>query len=864
MKSVMSLAFCIVMCAVALGQPRLDPEFMVDTTIFYVSATGLQTEPAVAFDGTNYFVVWEDHRDGTDIYGARVTPDGVVLDRTGIAISEATGSQGSPAVAFDGTNYLVVWDDTRNGSGNDIYGARVSPAGTVLDRTGFAISTAMRIQFAPAVAFGGTDYFVVWTDGRRGGDQTDVYGTRVSRTGQVLDTTGIEVGLGPYLQQYPALAYDGTNFLVTWEYLLAPGFSDINGALVSTGGVVLDTVVICSADSGQASSAVAFDGTNFLVAWEDERNGPDDDIYCARVSTAGSVLDPDGIVVSAAGFWQTSPTVAFDGTNWLVAWDDLRSMSTDIYAARVTPDGAVLDTAGILVSDAEDTQEMPALAFDGTNFLAVWKDLRVSSSGDIYGARIGRDGVVLDSTGVAVSATVNVQYNPSVGFDGTNYLVAWSDDRNGDHDIYAARVSEAGALLDTAALAISTADSMQNYPAISFDGTNFLVAWEDERDDRFCDVYATRVTPDGEVLDRNGFAVSDAYNLQKAPVLAFDGTNWLVVWQDFRDATNYKIYGARVSQAGNVLDTAGIPISTQDCYQYAPGIAFDGTNYLVAWMDHRADPYYDIYGARVSPAGEVLEPDGFVISGASNSQRYPMIARGETNCLVVWDDTRSNTDIYGARVSPAGTVLDPTGLAVHRAPGQQYTPRLDFDGTDWLVVWKDGRIRGSNIYGARVNTSGATVDSFMVSQHSDDQHAPDIACGTGSNALSAYVSWTDTHSGAVYDAFRIWARAAPFSPIGITEDRGAQRVSRSHPTASVVRGVLRLTRDMTRLGHDPDSPDGIGSCPALLLDVTGRRVMDLQLGENDIRTLAPGVYLVRTAESGGRSAVSVRKVVIQK
>jgi hypothetical protein len=40
--------------------------------------------------------------------------------------------------------------------------------------------------------------------------------------------------------------------------------------------------------------------------------------------------------------------------------------------------------------------------------------------------------------------------------------------------------------------------------------------------------------------------------------------------------------------------------------------------------------------------------------------------------------------------------------------------------------------------------------------------------------------------------------------------------------------------------------------------------MDLKPGDNDIRRVAPGIYFVRTGESGGRSAVSVRKVVIQK
>ena len=44
-----------------------------------------------------------------------------------------TGGQTVPAVAYDGTNFLVVWQDPReDGTQYDIYGARVSPAGTLL------------------------------------------------------------------------------------------------------------------------------------------------------------------------------------------------------------------------------------------------------------------------------------------------------------------------------------------------------------------------------------------------------------------------------------------------------------------------------------------------------------------------------------------------------------------------------------------------------------------------------------------------------------------------------------------------------------------------------------------------------------
>jgi len=48
-----------------------------------------------------------------------------------------------------------------------------------------------------------------------------------------------------------------------------------------------------------------------------------------------------------------------------------------------------------------------------------------------------------------------------------------------------------------------------------------------------------------------------------------------------------------------------------------------------------------------------------------------------------------------------------------------------------------------------------------------------------------------------------------------------------------------------------------------LTDVSGRKVMDLEPGANDVRALAPGVYFLRGPKTeDGRPDAAVRKVVL--
>ena len=335
------------------------------------------------------------------------------------------------------------------------------------------------------------------------------------------------------------------------------------------------------APSDQSSPAAVSNGDITLVVWQDRRNGADYDVYGSRINSAGAVLDT--ILISSAPGNQTQPAVACDGTTFLVVWSDFRSgLTSDIYGARVSASGAVLDPQGIPICTAAMHQGQPAAASNGDGFLVVWQDFRSAASADIYGARLSGTGAVLDSTGLVISQGVNSELNPAVAANSTGYLVVWQDKRRGSsYDIFGARVTTGGAINDPAGLAISTAAGDQINPAVSGNGSDFLVVWQDFRSGSSFDIYGAVVTGVGVVNHPNGMVISTAGREQFNPVVASYGADYLAVWTDNRDGANFTVHGVPISAAGVVATANGFAVSSAAGDHYHPAVVRSTLGYWV-------------------------------------------------------------------------------------------------------------------------------------------------------------------------------------------------------------------------------------------------------------------------------------------
>jgi hypothetical protein len=343
-----------------------------------------------------------------------------------------------------------------------------------------------------AIASDGTNFLIV-SCRTAAGASPGAFGVFVSETGRV--GTNFPISSDAVCPQRPALAFDGTNYLV----VVTLG-DQLVGFGVTPAGVVSAGKPITSSNDGTSNSlpSIAFDGTNYLVAWRNLSGSVPSSIRAALVNKSGDLVGTEFMIPNPGN--PLVPMVAFGGANYLVVWSGGSSAIEDVFGARVSTAGVVLDSPAIpIATSSNSSQLVGGVASDGTNYLVVWDDTTSGSvpptNGSIRGRRVvAADGSLLDGTadtaGIAISTSSTVaNHSSSVAFAGSTFVVTWGIGRNNSMfspaGIFAARVSKAGERIDGApgdlgvTVGFSTFSSVSLHPIIATKGQSqsALISW---------------------------------------------------------------------------------------------------------------------------------------------------------------------------------------------------------------------------------------------------------------------------------------------------------------------------------------------------------------------------------------------------
>jgi hypothetical protein len=426
--------------------------------------------------------------------------------------------------------------------------------------------------------------------------------------------------------------------------------------------------------------------------------------------------------------------------------------------------------------------------------------------------------------GNVISAASNLQTSAEIIADGAGgAIIVWSDDRNGNTDIYAQRINSAGAVQWTPdGVALCTAAFTQSFPAIVPDGAGgAIVTWQDFRSTLTYDLYAQRINAAGAVQWlANGVVVSTSSGNQTNPAMCADGAGGAIItWQDDR-LSNSDILTQRLNSSGVVQwPIAGVFICNASNDQINPTLTTDGAGgAIISWQDGRFPTNIDIYARRVDSVGSVLwTANGNVICSAVNHQFSPLtVSDGAGGAVITWSDGRVSTfssDIYAQRVNNAGSLQwVANGVALCTAANDQFVQMVTTDGAGGVIAaWRDRRSGAYDVYARRIDVTGTVLwspDGVAICTAGDEQGLPAIAAD---GAGGAVVTWPDNRSLTSFDIYaqRInSAGAVQWKGDGVAVCTAARNQSSPAIAADGTGGAIVAWQDL-RNGNENNDDDDI-------------------------------------------------------
>lgn len=341
------------------------------------------------------------------------------------------------------------------------------------------------------------------------------------------------------------------------------------------------------------------------------------------------------------------------------------------------------------------------------------------------------DDVIDEPDELRLTDAVSFSQSPSLAWNGSEYGVAWTDNRNAteetiyDFDVYFARIDASGALIPGSEVQLTSGINQSAYPSLLWVRDEWVVAFTDDRSDRY-EIYLARLDASGALIDENRISDADEANSTITDIAATD-TGFAVIWNDRRDAGVLEL--TRYNPYLVILDGEGNPVSenirldavdAENDIALAPAVAWSGSELGVVWSDYRAGAstrhlVYQRVSADGTLLGENVELTGLSDDGnLADLAEYPDILWNGDSFTVLWRDRTlddSTDQLFTRRISPNGERLGSENQQITNSATQIVLPRFAWSGSDHAVTYFEGTDEVSDVFVTRLDETGARIGS---------------------------------------------------------------------------------------------------------------------------------------------------------
>jgi len=727
-------------------------------------AFGDQSSAAIARGGDQILVVWSDYRSnpygsyeyetGRDVYGRRFDLSGNPIDPTPFPIAAGQGAQENPKVAWNGTNWLVVFEHTMLGGTGYYYqkgmaAARVAPSGQVLDpvpATLYGLGSNSGVQWS--LASDGVNWVVACqgTSASNG-----VVAVRISPSGILLDPpTRLVVKEKYYLRFNFRLAYAGGVFMLIFDDEYVGGQNTTSYVRFDSFLTLLDPNPVRLLD--HPATALSSNGNLFYVVSTRQMSDWSVRVNGMRVMSTGQKLDGDGVNISGTNTpqypWGTF--CDWSGQDWRVTWGS----SNTLRMATVTQSGTVVNPGGIPVPGVESG---PIAAMPNGDLQSVWTAYN-GFGNDIIGAHIFPDGSTPGNEEVSIGAPSQVRSDAAT--NGNGYMVVCQSMTSDTSRVLAQPLDASGSPMigEPVELASGPLFNGPGSPNVTWTPAGYMIAWANGSA-----IYAQRLNADGSKVDASPFLVMSGYF--GPPDLAVSGDTVLVLGRKyFNHGEGISVHGVRV-RASDALLLDASPLTLGGWYVARPPVVTElGGRFLVAFTSNVShdNSMASTVGVFVptsgSPGSEFSIHGPFSTGGGNGIFELGLASNGSVAMIVQSQELTSGVenDMLCRFINASGTVSAYKNLTPW--DGNQYRPRVSWDGRNFVVLYQEQKNRRtywtldqidarSDLFGMRVAPDGTVIDpnGFVFAAADSAESDPSVISAGGVSLLTG--SLMDNSSG---------------------------------------------------------------------------------------------------------------------
>jgi len=578
-------------------------------------------------------------------------------------------------------------------------------------------------QYSAKGASDGHGYLVAWVDyyrNRAFNYPPRIYATRITESGEVLDPLGIRI---PTFTSYLArlnVVYLGDSYLICWseEDISAPG---LMGVRIKSDGTLLDLTPRIFADRGSIlENGTASDGNRAVIVY----TGPAGSLMTVVLDRDANLVAGPKPLTNPAGPSGETAIIASNGHGFLV----IHSTENAARTTALDPNGAAVSTT--VAPTPSYFLRYRFLASDGDSYVAILA-YRTCCDSAFKSQHFGPKGEVLEAWPI-----LSAEWESIIGFvpsGGSYRAMEWHGLQYGIPDTVGLRRLTNTGQPSAEYVPFAKAD-YSSQGLLVWNGSSALACYNRPFSTSIVDVQSLTVSKPS--------VMTFAATTQQTPVAAMSDANMAVVWNE-RDG----VYAGRLVFDGELLDGRGIRLGGLS-YQ-APRIVFDGTNYVIGWIEEGSPDSIKL--ARLSPVtGVVLDPGGVTLKLINCSRGAALtLSRGANATLVAWADCYHVSAITIGEDLAHGSPVDVTA-----AHGFGYGPDIGavsaaWNGSEWLVAWETWYFAPESspvaIHAARLSPQLTLLDPNPVAVSNTYSDEGPFVASDGDGFLVAWSHFTDDY-----------------------------------------------------------------------------------------------------------------------